>query len=301
MKSARELPPDGLLLVDKPEGWTSHDVVAFMRALLGTRRVGHGGTLDPLATGLLVLLYGRATRLAEHVHASAKSYLAEIVLGHETATDDREGAPTVSAEVPELDDASVRGVLASFRGPREQVPPTYSAIQVRGQRAYAKARRGEQVTLAPRRIEIHDLVLVERGERCLHVLVTCSAGTYVRALARDVGRALGTRAHLGALRRIASGALFVDDAVEPAAAKMLAESGALAPLVFAPDVAALALPGLILAREAARRLLTGQRVGAHAGTRQLVRAYDVEGAFLGIADVDEREARPVTILGREAG
>lgn len=301
MTGARTLPSDGVLLVDKPEGWTSHDVVAFMRPLLGTRRVGHGGTLDPFASGLLVLVYGRATRLAQHLHTSAKSYLGEIVLGNETTTDDREGEPTETTPIPELDDPTVLATLASFLGPREQVPPAFSAIRVQGEHAYAKARRGERVILAPRPIEIHDLVLVERGERCVHVLVTCSAGTYVRALARDVGRALGARAHLGALRRIASGALFVEDAVEPAEAKALLEDGALAPLVFAPDAAAFSLPGVVLAREAARRLLTGQHVGAHAGTRQLARAYDVEGTFVGIAEVDGEGVRPVTILGREAG
>ncbi len=294
------LPASGLLLIDKPMGWTSHDVVAFLRPVLGTRRVGHGGTLDPLATGLLVLLYGTATRLAEHVHGAPKSYLAEIVLGAETTTDDREGEPTAAAPVKELDEALVRETLAAFVGASEQVPPAYSAIQVRGERAYAKARRGEPVALAPRRIEIFDVVLVERSRACLHVLVTCSSGTYVRALARDVGRALGTRAHLGALRRIATGALFVEEAIAPAEAKALADVGALAPLVFAGDVAALALPGLILAQEAARRLLTGQPVAAPP-TEGALRAYDVTGRFLGVAEVHDRVARARRMFGREEG
>ncbi len=293
------LPSSGLLLIDKPEGWTSHDVVAFMRGVLGTKRVGHGGTLDPLATGLLVVMYGSATRLAEHVHAAAKSYLAEIVLGRETTTDDREGTPTETAPVPTLEDARVGETLAGFLGPCEQVPPAYSAIRVAGERAYARARRGEAVALAPRRIEIFDLELVERGASCLHVLVTCSAGTYVRALGRDIGRALGSRAHLGALRRIASGALFVEDAIAPSQAKALAQAGALAPLVFAPDVAALALPGMILAEEAARRLLAGQRVAA--GGEGRLRAYDARGRFLGMADVHDGEARPRRMFGWEAG
>jgi tRNA pseudouridine55 synthase len=294
------LPDAGLLLIDKPESWTSHDVVAFLRGVLATRRVGHGGTLDPLATGLLVLLYGGATRLTRHLHDAPKSYLAEIVLGSETTTDDREGQPTLSADVPDLADERVRGALAAFVGAREQRPPAYSAIHVRGERSYAKARRGEAVELSARPIEIFDIRLLERSRTCLHVLVTCSAGTYVRALARDVGRALETRAHLGALRRIASGALFVDDAVQPQEARELAAAGALAPLVFAPDVAAIHLPGAILAEEAARRLLSG-RVASVPDVVGSVRAYDTRGRFLGIADVDHGAAQPTTIIGREEG
>lgn len=292
------LPSSGLLLVDKPEGWTSHDVVARLRGPLGTRRVGHGGTLDPMATGLLVILYGAATRLSAELHRVPKAYLAEVVLGSATTTDDREGEVSATAAVPALGDGVVRDVLASFVGLREQVPPAYSAIQVHGERAYAKARRGERVELAPRRIEIFDLRLVDEYPGCFHVLVTCSGGTYVRALARDLGVALGTRAHLGALRRIAAGALFVEDAVPLDEVPDLARAGALSPLVFAPDVAAIALPGLILAEEAARRLLAGQRVSAP-WARDRVRAYDVSGRFLGIADVHDGEARPRTIFGRE--
>lgn len=293
------LPRAGILAIDKAAGWTSHDVAAAMRGVLGTRRVGHGGTLDPFATGLLPILYGTATRLADNLHRAPKAYLGEIFLGRETTTDDAEGETTLEADVPLIEDSVVRATLRTFLGAQEQIPPAYSAVRVRGERAYARARRGEALNdLAPRRVVIHDLLLIERGEQCLHVLVTCSSGTYVRALARDVGRALGTRAHLGALRRIAAGWLFVDDAVSVEEARALAEAGALGSLVYAADNAALDLEGLILAEEAARRLIAGQAVHARRASG-VVRAYDTRGAFLGIAEVSEGAARPHTIFRRE--
>jgi tRNA pseudouridine55 synthase len=237
--------------VDKPEGWTSHDVVAFLRRVLGTRRVGHGGTLDPAATGLLVVLYGRATKLADALHRARKTYLADVALGHETTTDDREGEPTLQAPVPPLDDALVRERLASFIGIREQVPPAFSALHVDGQRAYARARRGETVTLAARRVEIDALELLARSDSALRLRVTCSAGTYVRALARDVGRALGTRAHLAALRREQVGPFSLERAAGPAAIRQMT---------------AVQLGTLIVDEASARRLLTGEQ-GVSAGSR----------------------------------
>lgn len=292
------LPSSGILLIDKAAGWTSHDVVAALRPVLGTRRVGHGGTLDPFATGLLPVLYGAATRLADHLHRAPKAYLAEMVLGAETATDDRDGEVTESVGVPKLDDERVRAVFARFLGPQEQRPPAYSAIKVRGERAYARARRRETVELAPRRVEIHELLLLARDERCVHFLVTCSAGTYVRALARDLGRALGTRAHLGALRRIAAGGFFVDDAVGVDEARGLAAAGALGALVHPPDAAVLDVDGVVLARETARRLLRGQRVAApHRDGGGFRRLYGADGEFLGIGEIHDGALRPRTILG----
>lgn len=292
------LPAAGILLIDKAAGWTSHDVVAALRPMLGTRRVGHGGTLDPFATGLLPVLYGAATRLVDHLHRAPKAYLAEMVLGAETATDDREGEVIDSAPVPELDDAGLRDVLAGFVGQQEQRPPVYSAIRVRGERAYARARRGESADLAPRRIDVHELLLLERDDRCVHFLVTCSAGTYVRALARDLGRALGTRAHLGALRRIAAGGFFVEDAVEVDHVRALADVGALGTLVHPPDAAVLDLPAIVLARDTARRLLQGQRVAAPAAEDGPRRLYEESGDFLGVGDVADGAVRPRTILHR---
>jgi tRNA pseudouridine55 synthase len=238
------LPDAGVVLVDKPEGWTSHDVVAFLRPILGTRRVGHAGTLDPLATGLLVVLYGRATRLADALHATPKTYVAEIALGSETTTDDREGEATASADVPELSDAMVRTALAAFVGRHEQVPPSYSAVHVRGQRAYARSRRGETLTLEPRPVEIYELELLSHEAARLGIRVGCSSGTYIRALARDVGRTLGTRAHLAALRRFTVGPFTVDQALAPARIR---------------EIGAVALAAHVVPEDAARRLLASSR------------------------------------------
>ena len=203
--------------MDKPAGPTSHDVVARVRRILGTREVGHTGTLDPFATGLLVLLLGRATRLARFLEGDRKQYLATAWLGMATTTDDvtgdptgrRTGGPTVGG--PER--SEVKSVLASFVGPQRQRPPAFSAKQIGGERSYAKARRGEAVELAEVDVVVHAVELVEYDFPELRFRATVSAGTYVRALARDLGERLHVGAHLTALRREAIGGLDVADAV----------------------------------------------------------------------------------------
>ncbi len=199
---------DGVLVCDKPAGMTSHDVVARVRRLAGQRRVGHGGTLDPPATGVLVLALGRATRLLPFLPTEPKRYLATVAFGAETDTLDAAGTVTATADAAGVDEAGLRAAMAGFLGPQQQVPPMVSAIKVGGERLYAKARRGEQVERAPRPIVIHELELLgfTPGERPLATIeVACSGGTYVRSLAADLGRALGTLAHLASLRRTAVG------------------------------------------------------------------------------------------------
>jgi tRNA pseudouridine55 synthase len=206
---------DGVLVCDKPAGMTSHDVVARVRRLAGQRRVGHGGTLDPPATGVLVLALGRATRLLPFLPMEPKRYLARIAFGSETDTLDAGGTVTATADAAGLREAAVRGALAGFLGPQEQVPPMVSAVKVGGERLYAKARRGESVERAARPIVVHALELVDfaAGERPqATVAVTCSGGTYVRSLAADLGRTLGTLAHLAGLRRTAAGRFDERDA-----------------------------------------------------------------------------------------
>ena len=207
---------DGLLLVDKPAGCSSHDVVLIARRALGERRIGHTGTLDPFATGLLVLLVGRATRLLPYIPGEPKVYEATFAFGAETDSEDLLGAVTRTAPEPTrpaLDDA-----IAATTGELEQVPSTFSAKRVHGRRAYAVARRGGSVALAPARVHVHAWELLsvagtdERVTSCA-VRITCSGGTYVRALARDVGRHAGSAAHVSALRRIASGPFAVTDAM----------------------------------------------------------------------------------------
>jgi tRNA pseudouridine55 synthase len=208
---------DGFLVVDKPGGLTSHDVVARIRRLAGTRRVGHAGTLDPMATGVLVIGIGRATRLLSYAAGHAKTYLGTIRLGQTTVSDDAEGELTGSTPAGHLSDELIEAALATFRGDIAQVPSAVSAIKVKGVRSYARVRKGEEVALAPRPVTIHrlDVRAVRRDGDTVDVdiEIECSAGTYVRALARDTGAALSVGGHLVALRRTAVGGFGIDEAV----------------------------------------------------------------------------------------
>jgi tRNA pseudouridine55 synthase len=210
--------PVGLVIVDKPAGMTSHDVVSRIRRLARTRRVGHGGTLDPMATGLLVIGVGRATRLLTYVIGADKRYLATIRLGESTITDDAEGDVVARASAAAVMDAEIRAGLAAQTGPIDQVPSAVSAIKIKGQRAYAKVRAGESVELAARTVTISAIDVLEirrSGESAVvdvDVDVACSTGTYVRAIARDLGAALGVGGHLTALRRTAVGGFTLAEA-----------------------------------------------------------------------------------------
>lgn len=201
----------GLLLVDKPAGVTSHDVVALARRALRTRRVGHAGTLDPFATGLLVILSGRGTRLIPYVDGEPKVYEATIRFGSETDTDDATGTATRESDVVP-DNASIAEGIARLTGAIDQVPPAYSAKQVGGTRAYAAARRGEPLDLRPVAVTVHRWEVLGREGNSLSVRITCGGGTYIRALARDLGRLAGGAAHLEALRRVAAGPFTVEGA-----------------------------------------------------------------------------------------
>jgi tRNA pseudouridine55 synthase len=202
---------DGLLLVDKPAGMTSHDVVLAARRAFGESRIGHAGTLDPFATGLLVLLVGRATRLLPHLDGTPNVYEATIRLGAETETDDLHGGVGRTAESP--GDAAIASAIAQLTGALEQVPPIYSAKRVGGQRAYDAARAGVALELAPARVEVFAWRDVTRDGDVIRATIECGGGTYVRALARDLGRLAGSAAHLAALRRTRSGPFRVEAAV----------------------------------------------------------------------------------------
>jgi tRNA pseudouridine55 synthase len=216
-----ELPSlDGLLVIDKPEGPTSHDVVARMRRVLRERRIGHTGTLDPLATGVLALLLGRATRLAQFLSGDEKQYRARVRLGQATTTWDREGEPIGEAiAVTSIEAARIDAALDAFRGPFLQTPPGYSAKKIGGERAHRLARRGEATELAPVPVAVHALELVAIEGADVTLDVRCSAGFYVRSLAHDLGVALGCGGHLQALRRTAAGPLGLDDALTLAEAE----------------------------------------------------------------------------------
>jgi len=207
---------DGLIVVDKPAGMTSHDVVARIRRLAKTRRVGHGGTLDPMATGVLIIGVNRATRLLTYVIGSGKSYLATMRLGQSTITDDAEGEVTATASVEGVTDEAIRAGFDAQRGEIDQVPSAVSAIKINGERAYKRVRDGESVEIPARRVTISRLDVLDIRRTAefvdIDVDVTCSSGTYIRAIARDLGSVLGVGGHLTALRRTAVGGLTLAEA-----------------------------------------------------------------------------------------
>lgn len=238
---------DGVLVLDKPAGMTSHDVVQAVRRILGQRRVGHTGTLDPDATGVLVVCLGRATKLVQYLQAGEKTYAATMVLGRETSSQDAAGTVVAEVDAGHLGASDLQAVLPRFRGEIEQVPPMVSAVRVDGERLHEKARRGETVERAARRVTVHRLELADfRPE--LHpeasLVVTCSAGTYVRTLAHDIGAALGVGGSLTALRRTVNGPFTVDDAVGLDELRSAAETGHVDQLLLSPREAVRGLPAV---------------------------------------------------------
>lgn len=257
---------EGILVLAKPPGPTSHDIVGLVRRLTATRRVGHGGTLDPFASGVLPLFLGRATRIVEYHLGDAKAYRATVCFGASSTTDDLEGELTpVSGPAP--DRATVEAALAAFHGPIEQMPPAYSAIKVAGRRAYAIARAGGTVDLHPRtvtitRIEIVDWDGTDPDRPVATVEVDCSAGTYVRAIARDLGAAVGNAAYLGALIRTRSGPFRLEDAISLDAMRAAADAdpSTLGDCLLPVDAGLEDLPTLALAVADLPRVARGQAV-----------------------------------------
>ena len=264
-----------MLLVDKPPGISSHDVVARVRRALGVRRIGHAGTLDPFATGLLVLLVGRATRLLPHIDGDPKEYDATIRFAAETDTDDATGTIIRLAPHPGAD-ALDRAIVA-LTGPLDQLPPAYSAKKVAGRRAYAAARRGEVVDLKPARVTVHGWTVRERDDEILRVSILCSGGTYVRALALDLGRLAGSAAHLTALRRLRSGPFRVADA------QLVEEIGASEPRLRSPLEALPSLPVVPLGDDAVVRVTRGMPVHA-SGEGSRAALVDGYGELVAIAE-----------------
>jgi tRNA pseudouridine55 synthase len=288
--------PSGILLVDKPAGWTSHDVVAKARRLLGQRRIGHTGTLDPAATGLLVLCAGTATRLVEYMTRHDKTYSGVVMLGVTTDTDDAEGAVVSERPVPLLGEADAARVVSAFTGDIQQRPPAYSAISVGGERAYAAARAGREVALVPRTVVIHRLAITVVDETHLAIEVECGPGTYIRSLARDIGEFLGCGGHLASLRRTRVGGFTVSMAwllteLLPLDARAAAER------LLCSDDGVTEMPAAVLRPETADMLVQG-RAAAVAGQAetQTVRLYDAGGGFRGIGTVEGALLRPAKII-----
>jgi tRNA pseudouridine55 synthase len=287
---------DGLVIVDKPAGLTSHDVVGRMRRLAHTRRVGHAGTLDPMATGVLVLGVDKATRLLHHLVLTDKAYAATIRLGQGTVTDDAEGAVVSTASADAVTEADVRGAAAALTGEILQVPSAVSAIKVDGQRAYQRVRDGEAVELAARPVTVarfEPLAFRRPAAGLLDVAVEveCSSGTYVRALARDLGAALGTGGHLTALRRTRVGPFTIDQARTLDELAVLADPVTL-PL---PDAVRAAMPVRLVDADEARALSFGKSLAAvgQPGTHGAITADGVVAALL---QEDGDRARPVLVF-----
>ncbi len=294
---------DGLFLFDKPQGITSHDAVARCRRWFGTRRVGHAGTLDPMATGLLVICVNSATRMSEYVLGQDKTYLARVRLGERTNTDDADGEVIARAPVPVLDADRLADAANRFVGLIRQTPPQYSAIKKGGVRAYALARKGEAVELDARPVTVYALAL-ERTDGThdqLDMRVECGSGVYVRALARDLGEYFGCGGHLTMLRRLRIGAFHVSDAMTEAGASALARDDAsrLRAALRPMDQALAGAPSVVLSPRDAVRLLNGQALALSSALPHpapLVRAYDEAGRFLAVAEFVADTLRPVKVF-----
>ena len=274
----------GLLNIDKPTGITSHDVVNRVRRVAGMRRVGHAGTLDPLATGVLLVCLGRATRLVEYLTGQPKTYEAVIRLGQTTDTYDAEGAVTAERPIT-FSETDLAQALARFQGEIEQAPPMYSAVKQGGQPLYKLARQGKEVARPPRRVTIYQLDVLEWRPPLLSLRIRCSKGTYIRSLAHDLGKALGCGGHIAALRRAAVGDFTLATAVPLADLTPDNLKNYLLPV----DAAVSHLPRLDLPEAEANRLLMGQPVPRQPAqpAAGLVRAYGADGRFLGVARANE--------------
>ncbi len=276
---------NGILNVNKPRGWTSFDVVNFVRGRSRVKRVGHAGTLDPAAEGVLPVLLGQATRLTEYLVDASKTYAAIIELGAETDTYDAEGEVVSRTDASSLTRDAVEAALAAFRGEFDQTPPIYSAIKRDGQPLYKAARRGIDVEAPPaRRVTVHRLDLTAYEPPLVHVEVDCSKGFYVRSLAHDLGAALGVGGHLANLVRTRVGSFRLEDAVELDTLRLELESDAWQQRLFAPDEVLLRWQAAILGEANEQRLRRGQTTLFEAGETSGAhcRAYNATGDFLGI-------------------
>jgi tRNA pseudouridine55 synthase len=282
----------GLVVVDKPAGITSHDVVARVRRLAGTRKVGHAGTLDPMATGVLVIGVERATRLLGHLMLTDKAYDATVRLGIATTTDDAEGEVVATVSASGLDEGAVRATLAGFVGDLLQVPTAVSAIKVDGKRAYQRVRDGEQVELAPRPVTVHELVVhdLRFGGDVVDVDLSlrCSSGTYVRAIARDAGSQLGVGGHLTALRRTAVGPYDLDVA---RTLDELADRFEMLPIAAA---ARAAFASVDLDDDAARDVRVGRPL--EVPLEGLTAVFAPDGEFLALYEPRDGRSRPVAVF-----
>jgi tRNA pseudouridine55 synthase len=290
----RTPPPSGLIVVDKPADWTSHDVVAKMRGIAGTRKVGHAGTLDPMATGVLVIGVEKATRLLGHLALTEKVYEATMRLGVTTNTDDAEGEVTATTPAGHVAEEHVHKGIAALTGEIMQVPPQVSAIKVNGERAYKLARAGEEVTLAARPVTIHafEVTGIRRAVDVVDVdaTITCSSGTYIRALARDLGTSLGVGGHLTRLRRTRVGPYGVESA---RTLEELARECVILPMA---DAVAAAFPRRDVTEEEARLVAHGGRLPAAGLGAGPVGVFAPDGTLVALVEERGGTARPLAVF-----
>ncbi len=288
---------EGFLLLDKPTGWTSHRALQEVKRRLNALKGGHTGSLDPLATGLLPLCFGSATRLAQFLLDADKTYEAVLTLGVETDTYDADGRVTARSEV-RLPCSAVEEALHAFRGRILQVPPMYSAIKQGGQPLYRRARLGEEVVRDPRPVTVHRLDLIDFSGDRMELLIQCSKGTYVRSIAHDLGRALGCGAHVTALRRVAVGGFSIDQAVSVDEVDRAVRDGADDRLLLPADRLLAHLPAVRLAAPEAYRVGLGQAVAVvRGGESGWVRIYEQPDRFLGVGWLEpDGQVRPRRML-----
>ena len=277
---------NGILIIDKPAGWTSFDVIAKLRGILGTRRIGHSGTLDPMATGVLPVFVGPAARAVDLQTDHTKEYIASVRFGIATDTGDITGTMTASADCA-VTAAQLRDVLPRFIGVQQQLPPMYSAVKVDGQPLYKLARRGQQVERTPRTITVHALELLEQtGENEFSLRILCSKGSYVRVLLEDIGAALGVPAAMAALRRTRSGRYTLDGALTLEAVQTARADGTLDALLAGVDTVFDTLPAVTVNEKTAEKLKNGSPTPLRHPDARL-RVYAQDGAFLGVARVQD--------------
>jgi tRNA pseudouridine55 synthase len=294
---------DGILLIDKPEGPTSHDVVARIRRTSGERRIGHTGTLDPRASGLLPLVLGRATRLAQYLTGSDKTYEATVRLGYATDTDDADGRPLGAPGAHLPDDAAIQLALAAFVGTIEQLPPQHSAKKVEGRRAYDLARRQKPVALLPARVRLHALDWLGREGDLVRLRLTTGPGFYVRSLARDLGERLGCGGHLAGLRRLASGGFTVEEAIPLEDAERMGPR--VAGRIVPPSRALPEALSVVVTATGELRVRHGNSVGPQhlsagppaAAGDGLVKVLAADGSLLALAQARGGALHPTVVLG----
>lgn len=301
---------EGVLPVNKPAGFTSHDVVAKMRRVLGIKRIGHTGTLDPQVTGVLPLCLGRATRFVEYIQEQPKQYEAELTIGYSTDTEDWTGETTERLKPGEatLDEAAVRRTLASFVGTIEQVPPMYSAVKVGGRKLYELARAGQQIERKARKVDIFEIETIRLDLTAdypkIRFRAVCSKGTYIRTLCVDIGKALGYPAVMTDLVRSRSGLVGLDDCLSLEQIERLHRAGELGPSIIPGDRLIAHIPSCSVSESESAQAKQGKQVpfpdGAAApGAADLYRMYDPKGEFIGLfrLDRESRMLRPEKVFG----